>query len=88
MWRGSEGNIVPRNKLKQLFQFGDGAGSALEALAAEELPLGVLGGRGCGAGECGVLLDLGSVQEEFFAANHRAKSVQISTLDQCADRPG
>ena len=59
----------------------------MEATAAEELPLGVLCCGGGGAGECGVLLHFRGVEQKFLTADHRSESMQIPTLDQCANRP-
>ena len=60
----------------------------MEALAAEELPLGILGGGGCGACKCCVLLNFRGVEEEFFASDDGAEGVQVSAFHEGADGPG
>ena len=60
----------------------------MEATAAEELPLGVLGGGGEFLSEAGILLHLRGVEEEFFASDDGAEGVQIPALHKGADGPG
>ena len=67
---------------------GAGAGLALEALAAEGFPLGVLCGGGEILSEAGVLLHLGGVEEEFFAADDGSEGVQVPAFHEGADGPG